>query len=824
MNHPLMNDQIALEEEMRGATRARYFRIHDKEEARGAFGDTHAARSIVDHYLPLFIEGIYAWMKDREDGRPGPRSRALILLREFGDIETAAFLFLKGILSKAGRGYSMAKSNRSTKTSSVLYGAMSIHDEMRLRFFAGQQKALMRAMVEDFKKRELPRLRRREMFVRVMNQHKIEWQAPGWGQSERLNLGIVLFEILKATTGLVTEYSVFEGKREVFCITLTQHASEALAAQMDHAADLFTVFYPTIVPPRPWTNDALLGGGYYTDYVTPYRLIKRSSIKFLCELENRDMSKVLEPINALQNTAWRVNSRIVDVLEHVFSHDIPVSNLPPSSPKPIPDPPPGIDVIEEVTKDYRRTCYMIHDENRRMISKRVSVLTTISLARRFEKYPAIYFPHDMDSRGRAYPKVPFLNPQGTDYVKGILEFSEGKPVTTPTQQAYIAIAVANSWGQDKAHLRDRIQWVVDNEAMLFEVADNPTKVLTWAREGDPFMALRAAMEWADMRRHGTGFVSHMPIHFDATCSGLQHYSALLLDEVGGYHVNLTPSKERQDIYSEVAEKATASLSLLDCDESRLALHIGITRAMCKRPVMIVPYAGTFSACMSYIGEHLVEIERSGVALPEMSIATRRSMIALIARHVWDAISSTVILARAAMDWITTLARSVSKGQSAPIQWETPDGLLVRQARYKMTSKAIETYLDGGRRIQTRMQTETDKLCPRQMSQSLPPNFIHSLDACHMRMTILRALELEKGMSFAAIHDSFGVHAADMEEFVEECIKPSFITMYDDTRLLEKFHEDVTFNLTEEQKADLPVLPSLGALDIHEVQESEFFFS
>jgi len=39
MLHPMMNEQIALEAEMREATRARYFRNHEKAEERDEFAD-----------------------------------------------------------------------------------------------------------------------------------------------------------------------------------------------------------------------------------------------------------------------------------------------------------------------------------------------------------------------------------------------------------------------------------------------------------------------------------------------------------------------------------------------------------------------------------------------------------------------------------------------------------------------------------------------------------------------------------------------------------------------------------------------------------------
>ncbi|WP_217364225.1 DNA-directed RNA polymerase, partial [Aliiroseovarius sp. xm-m-379] len=342
-------------------------------------------------------------------------------------------------------------------------------------------------------------------------------------------------------------------------------------------------------------------GAYYTENVQPYRFVKDAKHNYLSELENSDIDAILGPVNAMQNTGWRVNSVMVEVLDAVFSMNVDISSLPTADPQEIPAPPPGIEESEDIAAEYRKECYMVHDMNRRMISKRIAVLRTISMARKFAKYDTIYFPYDVDSRGRAYPKVPFLNPQGTDYVKSLLEFSEGKPIETPEHEAYLAIAIANAWGQDKLPLQERVQWVEDNEVMLQEVALDPLNDLRWTKADEPFMALRGALEWRGLCEHGYGFRSHMPVHFDATCSGLQHFSALLKDEEGGFHVNLTGHPERQDIYAAVAKKATETLQAEanTSDIARIALEIGITRSLCKRPVMIVPYAGTFSACMDY---------------------------------------------------------------------------------------------------------------------------------------------------------------------------------------------------------------------------------
>ena len=99
MLHPMMNEQIALEAEMREATRARYFRNHEKAEERDDFADTHAGRQTIDFLLLNFIQGIEAWVEEKKAGKAGRRPRALKLIEEFDDVDTMAFIFLRWVIN-----------------------------------------------------------------------------------------------------------------------------------------------------------------------------------------------------------------------------------------------------------------------------------------------------------------------------------------------------------------------------------------------------------------------------------------------------------------------------------------------------------------------------------------------------------------------------------------------------------------------------------------------------------------------------------------------------------------------------------------------------
>lgn len=66
--------------------------------------------------------------------------------------------------------------------------------------------------------------------------------------------------------------------------------------------------------------------------------------------------------------------------------------------------------------------------------------------------------------------------------------------------------------------------------------------------------LATCMEISNAIRSGDpeNFISHLPVHQDGSCNGLQHYAALGRDEYGGKQVNVLPSERPEDVYAEVS--------------------------------------------------------------------------------------------------------------------------------------------------------------------------------------------------------------------------------------------------------------------------------
>ena len=81
---------------------------------------------------------------------------------------------------------------------------------------------------------------------------------------------------------------------------------------------------------------------------------------------------------------------------------------------------------------------------------------------------------------------------------------------------------------------------------------------------EPWQTLAACMEVEAALRCAEGtanYISHLPIHQDGSCNGLQHYAALGRDQVGAESVNLTPSERPGDVYATVAALVNLNVSI-----------------------------------------------------------------------------------------------------------------------------------------------------------------------------------------------------------------------------------------------------------------------
>jgi DNA-directed RNA polymerase len=483
--------------------------------------------------------------------------------------------------------------------------------------------------------------------------------------------------------------------------------------------DADPVHFPMIVKPKPWSG--LVGGGFLNEQ----RDLVDTRSKEQCKaLAGDPMPKVYEAINALQATPFRINRRVLEVAEVVKIEE-------------------GITALRAIEDET-----INEDKKKRKKLQQALEVTyrQLSLTNKFKEEPEIYFVWEMDFRSRMYSSIHDpLHPQANDAGRALLEFSKG--VALGVRGAYwLAVHGANCYGMDKVSIRDRVRWVKENTPAILKSVDHPLDGdYFWREADDPYQFLAFCFEWADMVRSGSPktFISRIPVAFDGSCNAYQHFAAMMQDEDLLQKVNVeyvspvpwsTPSPfadKPGDLYQGVANVLTGIVEA-DAAEGKEEAHMWqgkISRKIVKPGVMTKAYGATSWGRKEQLEEVLEK-------LGENEVSGNRLAIRYLEGQLSKAIAKCASAADQAMEQLRDAARQhVKKG--LPVRWTTPAGFTVLQDyRNKRGMPNL-----------------------RKHTASISANYVHSLDASHMMLTIGRCLK--KGIvDFAAIHDSYATHAAN----------------------------------------------------------------
>jgi len=541
------------------------------------------------------------------------------------------------------------------------------------------------------------------------------------------------------------------------------------------------------------------------------------------------MSVEYKTLNGLQRTAWKINKPVLDVLRTVWDSgeswgDLPAKDNLPLEEYPFTVAPQLLSETDHIRfKAWSRRRGAVHTYNAQTMSKRVQVERSLQMAEDFCQYLEFYYIWQSDFRSRKYPMSSFLTPQSADYAKALITFAKGMPINSKKDAEWLAIHGANVYGNDKVSIKERVSWAFDNMDKVLATAEDPLGHNWWAEFDKPFQGLAWCFEFASYLKEGFGVVSHLPCQADGSANGLQHLSAMLRDERGGLAVNLLPSDIPADIYQDVANSAIAmvkaDLEGEDTEKKELAklwMKFGIDRSITKRPVMITPYSGTQHACRAYIEE----VMRDKVAKGKEDVFGDNLFkgSVYLSSYVWAAIADVIVSARTAMDFIKDIsAKYIEHGKH--MEWTTPTGFLVQQQYLDQSDHLVKSKVDGNI-IKLKMTKDiADTVNRKRTRLGSSPNFIHSMDAAALTLTVNACLD--QGIdSFAMVHDSFGTHSAAMP-LMSDILREEFAKMYIEHDVLAELRDHASNVLGT---TDLPELPAKGGLNIADVVLSDYFFA
>jgi DNA-directed RNA polymerase, mitochondrial len=807
--HPLHQQQLDLEADMIASGATAYTLMEQKRATAGRASDVGAPAFMVSAVVGAAADGVREFFADMEAKRPQRRFEAYQYLAPVG-ADLAAAVAVKTLINWVCRP---GKSQVSLTSVSYAIGEAMDNENMVVSY-AKLYPDKVRAALDRLDKTTSHEGHRRRVMMALMR--KDDFDPPRWIKPTRVLVGMKMIEVVTQATGITVVDTVRMGQKDVHVVRLTDEALKLLSDKRGYFSMTQPALGPCVVPPKQWDARGRDGGYHSPVTIKPLKLVRAP----YRELVPGD---VVEAVNHLQNTAWRVNKRVLGVMKLVVYDKMDhLDVLPPVDDVPIPPKPEDIAENEDARKAYRAEASRAYGENAARKSKRIMVYRSLGVAEQYVQYDAIYFPHSLDFRGRVYPISQWLHPQGPDSVKGLLEFAEAKPIGAGQGPGWLAIHGANCFGVDKVSLEERIEWVEEHRHLIKEVGADPMQCLWWTEADSPWCFLAFCMEWSGYvsaceAGRGEHFMSRLPVMVDGSCNGIQHFSAMLRDPVGGMATNLVPSDRPSDIYGKVAEAVIERLREDGSEVGAKWIEWGINRKVTKRSVMVLPYGGTFSSCRDYVDE---AVRERGPSPWAGDVEGEREAINLLAKTVWVSIGDVVIGARAAMKWLQSCARLVFKHGAKSIWWRTPTGLKVAQNYHQFDKKQVKTSFLGNVRFRFNTQIESARPDASSHVNGFSPNFVHSLDASALIGTV--NLAHDNGVTaFAAVHDSYGTHAADMQTLAA-CIRHAFVNLYEDHDVLADLHSDITTQVPE--GVVVPPPPQKGALNIQEVLNSDFFFA
>ena len=504
--------------------------------------------------------------------------------------------------------------------------------------------------------------------------------------------------------------------------------------------------------------------------------------------ERRDQvpppEKIIQAVNSVQETGWKVNQAILDLLLK-----IPKEERHRHLGKKFPEPgAPNSDL-----------------ENKRFES-------IIDFGKSMLEKGSFHIAHYLDFRGRVYAKVSWtqISPQGRDWEKALLRFSEKASLGEHGWKWFCNHLYSLSQEPARGIKFDaRQKWVEDKRDEIEAFVNDPLgngfgfweKTSKKKKRWQFLAACQEACEaWRHFEQHHTfeSFESDLPVNVDGVCNGYQHMSALIRDTVTAKLTNvLSTENEPQDYYDDIASKinlgdksAVTNENVSDVYEQAIKAIQDPLKAFRKN---LLDLAKSVSALKSVIywqsqdgwlirsyGEKRVKkstnfSEFEGIDVKLFNPPKIRDETIVESKGNDCNIVAEVDLRNFVKDIMVPYGYGAGKNKFIK-SLENPN--ITQKYRHhesgdeKLGKKKISNRL---RLIVWEDSPLREQIDKRRIANSLLASYIHSLDATLLHR-VVNAARSSGLMSIQVVHDSFGTQAGRMEE-LHQILLDEFTKLY-----------------------------------------------
>lgn len=796
-----LQEQLVWEQETinRGSQRYDYKQDRLKESGQGDRADIgfFLIRDKVDEIAQLLEV-----KANKTTGVGGKSNKVLKQAAVNGDYTRMSYIAIQVIIQQ------ILKKKKLERTGLLNTIAVRIETDLKCFYFESKMPDYYKTVMNSLKDQNVQDYdHKHKVFMKKFQEFELEWEP--WSPQFKMYLASKILEIITLVFEDVFKWvTEWKGNKSIKYLAITEEFYGFIKDFEMERGLLLPVHLPLKIKPLEWTNQ--YNGGYYNPILAnSIKFIKTKSKEHREFIKGKKPKKHIKAINKLQNTAWRINRRVLEIQEEIYKKGLQIG-LPSNQIIKPPVFPEHLDKDKELYTEKDKQDLIIwkieakqaYYEEQQRIGKVIALAQTQELAREIKNWDEFYYVYYCDFRGRVYCATSSLSPQGSDIAKGILEFAHGVELGEDGVK-WLAINGANKYGYDKVTYKERIKWVNNRREEIELINQDPiTYRHLWAEADKPYQYLAFCFEWAACG-YGTdkNYISRIPVGLDGTCNGLQHFSAMLRDPVGAKATNLIDTEKPQDIYDNVASVCMDKLRAMNSDNPLIKkwIEVGVDRKCTKRPVMTLPYGSTRTSAQQYILEYVIENWDKFKLDKKFQWETAKILTPIL----WDSIGEVVVGARKVMDW---LRKNLKKEL---VTWETPLGFPILQPYKKVDAIRIKTQLCGEIEILYRdFDNGNGKANIQQQKNGISPNFVHSLDSTHMIMTILNS-DIE---DFAMVHDDFGTHAGNTQYLFEK-IRESFYELYTKHNPLQEFADQQEIENTLE----------LGEYNLGEIFNAEYFF-
>ena len=641
-----------------------------------------------------------------------------------------------------------------------------------------------------------------------------------WPETTREMMGLFILEVA-ANVGVITMKNEWKNGKQTKRIRFTEVVEEQIVG-LENGYEKYAFYtHPLIDTPRDWLyipqmpSRKNISGGYHSK-------IMREVLPF-CRTRVSDTTfgkKAVDLANRLQSVAWRIDTRVLRVVDHLIKKRISIKDSLIVAPfdKPAKGNRPAHikDTDFELIAEWKATITRMHREYTEISKKSLRSLKSASMAKEYEDL-TFYLSWSADWRGRYYSQQAWLQPQSSEVEKALLRFKEGCRLDENGKR-WVLIALGAAHEGTKDSLTSRETWSLKNMDLIKRVGADPLSYINdWADADEPFAFLQLCLEWHDVVVTGKEKLWRVGIPSDATASGLQLLSGALRDPKGMKFANLTPSNDDnppQDAYLEVLRIAREKvIALTGCDHLLPLFYI---RGCGKGALMLSIYGGSYQGIRAKICEALREKGYKIVSGDDAQTITEGSTksvkwedTAVMTTEILNASKEVFPKAYEALTFLKKLIGKAAKKYGSNVKWNTPTGDVIHSLSWETDRLELHTK-HYGKCIIARDNPELG-VCEQDMIKSFAPGYVHSLDAALLKHAFHG---WQKPM--ALIHDCIQVLPMDMDDAIN-CLRDSFTNVVAGNPLAQLADD---LGITEKELARV----KQGDGKLSEVAEARYMFN